>query len=170
MNQPLTPPTEEIAPPDAELVAYLDGELEPDHARRIEQRLASDERCRERLRQLQRSWDLLDSLPRAEASSTFTRSTIEMVAQQVEVDVNKAISRSHFHQRLAWIFGVVGVTLAALIGFFAGRVIWRSPDDELLRDLPVIEKVDVYLQAGNIEFLRMLESEQLFTEEPNHGQ
>ena len=49
---------------DEELVSYLDGELSPDAAKQVERRLAEDPSYRARLTQLQRAWDLLDSLQR----------------------------------------------------------------------------------------------------------
>ena len=48
---------------DEELVAYLDGQLDPESARQVEQRLASEETARRRLQQLAQSWDMLDQLP-----------------------------------------------------------------------------------------------------------
>src|SRR5260221_7987301 len=65
---------------DEELVAYLDGQLDPESARHVEQRLASEETARRRLQQLAQSWDMLDQLPHAAADETFTRSTVQMVA------------------------------------------------------------------------------------------
>jgi hypothetical protein len=38
------------------------------------------------------------------------------------------------------------------------------PDRQLVRDRPVIENVDIYRYAENIEFLRMLEREGLFAD------
>ena len=52
---------------DEELVAYLDGQLDPESARHVEQRLASEETARRRLQQLAQSWDMLDQLPHAVA-------------------------------------------------------------------------------------------------------
>lgn len=53
------------ADPDTEdLVAYLDGELPSQEVSRIEARLAEDEGFRNRLVDLQRSWDMLERLPR----------------------------------------------------------------------------------------------------------
>ncbi|AWM37712.1 hypothetical protein GobsT_42720 [Gemmata obscuriglobus] len=67
-------------PPDpfeAELVAYLDGELDPAAARRVEDRLAEDPAARARAAELKKSFDLLDYLPRPEPSPNFTTRTLE---------------------------------------------------------------------------------------------
>jgi hypothetical protein len=77
MPEPL--PDEEVAadPFEAELVAYLDGELEPAAARRIETRLASDPQARAKAAALKKTFDLLDYLPKPEPSATFTSRTLD---------------------------------------------------------------------------------------------
>jgi len=65
---------------DEELVAYLDGELDSQATKRLEDLLASDEPARKRLSQLANSWELLDQLPRATVDDLFTRTTVKMVA------------------------------------------------------------------------------------------
>ncbi|QJW98905.1 hypothetical protein [Frigoriglobus tundricola] len=65
---------EDGPPPDpfeAELVAYLDGELDPAAARKVEARLARDGAARARAAALKKSFDMLDYLPRPEPSPTF---------------------------------------------------------------------------------------------------
>ena len=42
---------------DEELVAYLDGELDPVDSSRVERRLADDELYRQRLAEMQHAWD-----------------------------------------------------------------------------------------------------------------
>ena len=61
----------------ADLVAYLDGELDGDAARRIEQKLALDDAARAEATALKKTWDLLDFLPRTEPSPSFTHRTME---------------------------------------------------------------------------------------------
>lgn len=160
---------DEPAPPpdEAHLVAYLDGELPAEQARRVEQWMADDPACRARVRELQRAWDLLDELPRASARTEFARSTIELVAQQVEQEARNSTVGQARRRQLGWLIASAGVVLATLLGYLLGSYAWKSPDDQLLTDLPVIENIDHYLQAGDVEFLRMLEREHLFDEEPS---
>ena len=40
-----------------------------------------------------------------------------------------------------------------------------GPNEKLLRDLPVIEDMELYRQAGDVDFLRKLHDEGLFPEE-----
>jgi hypothetical protein len=60
--------------------------------------------------------------------------------------------------------GAGAMLLMGLIGFAIGTQIRTDPNDKLLRDLPVLENFELYYQADNIEFLRMLEKEGLFVE------
>jgi hypothetical protein len=64
-------------PFEAELVAYLDGELDVDAAHRVEQRLAADPAARAKAAALKKTFDLLDFLPRPEPSATFTTRTLD---------------------------------------------------------------------------------------------
>jgi hypothetical protein len=64
-------------PAEADLVAYLDGELDPAAARRVEARMAADPKLRARAEGLKRSYDLLDFLPKSEPSPTFATRTLE---------------------------------------------------------------------------------------------
>jgi hypothetical protein len=66
-----------LDPFEAELVAYLDGELDPVAARKVELRLAKDPAARARAAELKKSYDLLDYLPRPEPSPTFTTRTLD---------------------------------------------------------------------------------------------
>jgi anti-sigma factor RsiW len=58
------------------LVAYLDGELADEEAQEIERILAGSPVARNEVEMLQRTWDLLDGLPRVHVSEEFTRKTL----------------------------------------------------------------------------------------------
>ena len=60
-----------------ELVAYLDGELDPKAARAVETKLTLDPAARAEADSLKRTWELLDFLPRPEAPADFTQKTVE---------------------------------------------------------------------------------------------
>jgi hypothetical protein len=64
-------------PFEAELVAYLDGELDPAAARKVELRLAADPSARAKAAALKKTFDLLDYLPRPEPSPTFATRTLD---------------------------------------------------------------------------------------------
>ena len=108
------PPDDAALPPptlDEELVAYLDGELDAEAGRRLEQRLADDATARSALRGLQVSWDALDELDQADVGQDFTRTTLEMVAVRATKDVEES-------QRLA-------LCAAAAGGCWPVRECWR---------------------------------------------
>ena len=66
-----------LDPFEAELVAYLDGELDPAAARKVEARLAKDPAARARAAELQKAYELLDYLPKPEPSPNFTTRTLD---------------------------------------------------------------------------------------------
>lgn len=155
---------DDATPRDEELVAYLDGELDAENARRIEALLASNPDVRARLHSFERTWDLLDELDTAPVGEPFTRTTLEMVAiaarQDAEEDQADAPRR-----RRRWLFIVTASLLAAAaIGFCA--VALYDPDRQLLRDLPLLEDFDEYSQTGSIDFLYKLRDAKLFSKEP----
>jgi anti-sigma factor RsiW len=96
VNAERTPTDETQEDFPADLVAYLDGELDAQQTQAVEDRLSSDAVYRQQLRELQQTWDLLDQLPKADVDETFTRTTLSMVAVSVSGDaawVNCAAGR-----------------------------------------------------------------------------
>lgn len=153
-----------------ELTSYLDGELDAESVRRVESRLASDAAYRAELQRLQRAWDLLDRLPRSSVPDSFTQTTMEMVAvaaaQEAETVQNSLPGRQR-RQRFA---GALGVVAAVVAGFAIGHVLWPNPNEQLLEDLPVLQKFELFYQADNLEFLQLLDREGVFAEgETDHG-
>lgn len=144
------------------LVAYLDGELEADVAREVEQLVARDPQIEARLRSLDRAWKLLDELPRAELDPSFTRSTVEMAALAIE-DHELSADRGAGPMLRGASAAALLVGLA-LAGFAAARQ-WPGPNAALLRNLPVIEHLEAYRQTPDLDFLRKLKSESLFAVE-----
>jgi hypothetical protein len=148
---------------DEELVAYLDGELDAESARRIEGLLASDPEVRRRLQSFERAWELLDELEAAPAGEPFTRTTLEMVAVAARQDAERDEAEAP-RRRRRWLL-LVGVSLlaAAAVGFLA--VALYDPDRQLLRDLPLLENLDEYRQVASIDFLHGLRDEKLFSKD-----
>lgn len=155
-------PTEPI---EVDLVAYLDGELDAAELQRVEDRLSRDPDYRLRLRQLQGTWDLLDELPRSSVNESFTKSTVEMVAVQAEESLQTAQRRERRRQTRPLLLSGLAIAGALVVSYLAGRFVWSSPDEKLIQDLPVIENLDTYLVADDVEFLKSLQREGLFPEE-----
>lgn len=148
-----------------QLVAYLDGELDGETSRELEQRLAEDGEFRRELQQLQRAWDLLDELPRAEVSETFTQTTVEMVALSAVQELEQEQVQQTRAGKWWWGGAVGGAIAATAISYWVVSSWLARPHEQLLRDLPVIEDVELYRVADSVEFLRQLREAGLFEQE-----
>ena len=137
-----------------QLVAYLDGELDAETSKQVERRLAENVDYRRELQQLQRAWDMLDELPRAEVSESFTQTTVEMVALSAAQELTEVKGRSRRLDRVLWGAAGAGVVIAALTSYLVFAAFFARPNAQLMRDLPVIENIDLYEVADSVEFLR----------------
>ena len=165
--------SDEITPSSSfteKLVAYLDGELPEGDARDVENSLACDPAMRAEVEKLNRAWELLDLLPRPNASSEFSSRTLttlkvsgattalpndQVAAPTVALNVSKAsqIGKSTI---AAWSAGLVAV---CVLGFVVGRMTARPDSDAWLDDMPLIERIDVYREIGDAQFLRDFQRE-----------
>lgn len=152
-------------PLEERLVAYLDGELDAEESRLVEELVSRDPRAREALERLERTWHLLDALPRSEVGDQFTQSTLEMVTVAAEDEVRQHAAARPWRRIRRWLLGISGTVAAALAGYVAVAAWTPDPNRTLLEDLPVIEDLDEYRQIDDIEFLRLLHKEGLFTQE-----
>jgi anti-sigma factor RsiW len=141
----------------ADLVAYLDGELEAETARALEAKLSLNPAARTEADGLRRTWDLLDHLPRSQPSPTFTHRTLERLSP---------IRASRQRRRTGWF--ALGWTAALLLAGWAGhagynRFVPREPGErELLQDLRLIENKRVYERMEDLDFWRALDTPELF--------
>ena len=147
------------------LMAYLDGKLEEDAARELAARLADDAALRQRVNRLAQAWALLDELPRSQLDESFTRSTIEMVAVAAEADVEREVARRQHWQWLAGISAAAALAMATGIGFLVTNRLLPDANRQLVRDLPIIEEMDLYQQIGSVGFLEQLADSEMFPEE-----
>ncbi len=154
------------APAEEQLVAYLDGELDDESSRRIEERLTSDSTLRDKLSRLERTWDALDDLEQVEVDEDFAKTTIEMVALVAEEELQQEDEQRPARLRRRWLIGSAGLLSAWLVGFVAAWALWPDPNAPLIEDLPVLEHLDEYQQIDDIEFLELLyeNRQQLFGE------
>lgn len=155
-----------------EIIAYLDGELDAEAVKRVEQQLTQNPHYRLRLQQLERVWKCLDFLPEEEVNETFTTSTVELVTVEAEQDVQQAVSTSLRKRRTHWIVGLGVLFASTVTGFLLSSLSGNSSNNDLLNDLQVIENVDQYLHADSVEFLKQLHAENMFSagnEEAGHA-
>jgi anti-sigma factor RsiW len=155
----------------ANLVAYLDGELDDEAARALEARLSLDPDARAEAETLRKTWELLDYLPRPEPSPTFTHRTLERLAVQRTTGPRSAVGRR-------WRWGALAAGWAAAVlvavgaGLGAARLLWprdgaapREPaevEDLLVRNPRVAEYRGVFEQIEDLSFLRALDDPDLF--------
>src|SRR5262245_11827568 len=98
------------SPDHDELVAYLDGELGPAEGRAIEQRLANDPECRQKLGDLDQAWEALNVLPTSTVDDSFAKTTIELACVAAQEDLTKrtqAITVDGRGRKRWWIAGCV---------------------------------------------------------------
>ena len=140
----------------SKLVAYLDGELNDAEARAIATKLTQSMTARREVDLLQKTWDLLDLLPRARASEDFAARTLSVAVQSP--DGRMASATSELARRagmgLAW---AAASALLFVLGYFLTLRIWPNPTSRLARDLPIAESLDEYRAVGNFEFLKILD-------------
>ena len=124
----------------ADLVAFLDGELKGEAARLVETKVNLDPVWREEAAAHKRAWDMLDFLPKSEPTPVGP-------------------SR-------AWMWWSGGVGAAALGGWSACRAMMPvGPGErELVRDLRLIENKRVYERVDDFDFLEALAHPDLFGE------
>jgi anti-sigma factor RsiW len=147
----------------ADLVAYLDGELKGEAARKVESRIARDPSIRKEADSLRRAWEMLDYLPRAEASDQFTHRTLEKAAP-VHAPTFERARGGHFLAIVAAAGWAAAVVVALAVGYGATRakVLHDPGDQELVRDLRVIENKRLYDAADDLDFVRELDAPELF--------
>lgn len=153
------------APSGEDLMAYLDGEMDAESRRRLEDRLSYDADLRLRLKEYQQTWDLLDEIPRATVDDSFTRTTVEMVAIRAEAAVAGHTRQGIWRRNILLAGGLAGIALSAGFGYWLTHRQLSGPNRQLLEILPVIENLDAYQNTSSLEFLRELDRQQLFRED-----
>jgi anti-sigma factor RsiW len=150
---------------DELLISYLDGELSTADRGAVEQRLASDADFRGQLSRLQRAWEALDLLPRTGLDPAFTSSTMSMLALTAEQESLATCARARRHWLPGWLArGTPGLLLCAA-AFLLAALPLLALKRSRLRDLPVIQNLDLYRYGDSIRFLRLLDQSQLLRPE-----
>ncbi len=148
-----------------QLVSYLDGELDAQTSRQIERQLAEDATLREKMQQLDRTWELLGTLDTSPCAETFTHTTLEMVSTAAAEDLESSLAAAPRRRRRRLALVVAGLLVAGMAGFL-GVIFWApNPNHQLIHDLPVLENLDKYRWVDDVQFIQMLLEEDLFAEE-----
>ena len=153
----------------AELVAFLDGELTDEAARAIETRINVEPAYRAEAKALERAWEMLDFLPKAEPKPNFSERTLSKI-----VPVTTGRRPPPLPRRQEWWFwpAVAGGWAAAFfvaVGLSYSAISWVAPREpseaDLVRDLRLIENKKAYDNVEDFEFLQQLEHPDLFGED-----
>lgn len=147
-------------------VAYLDGELPADDAQGLEKVLADSPVARKDVEMLVRTYDLLDLLPRPQATVEFTQKTM---ATAKLIDIKPDVTQTAWYKQTQLIV-TAAVSLAVLsavgfVGYLATTRWVPTEDDLLLQDLQVINNLDEYSQVGQVEFLEKLQGQPTMMQE-----
>lgn len=148
------------------LVAYLDRELSDAEARGIDAALGDSPVARHEVEALSRTWELLDLLDRPAASASFLTRTMETIHlgdlprpklwDQPWVEPAKKVAML--------IAAAASFAAAGWCGAYLGQQAFPRREERLLRELPLLQKMDAYEEAGDVEFLRRLKSQNVFEE------
>jgi len=141
----------------ANLVAYLDGELDAAEAAAIEKTLAGNSTARHEVDLLSKTWHMLDVLPATKASTNFTTETlIRLKTIQYKPSLQEqpwfATARRGF-VITGWI---AALALSAVIGFNITNKWIPNPHQQLIEELPLIENLHIYTDIKDHKFLKEL--------------
>jgi anti-sigma factor RsiW len=154
----MVPEQQRLSPNErANLVAYLDGELPELEAQAITTKLTQSATARREVELLQKTWELLDHLPRPRASEELTEKTLTQVRLFAERGgrFERALSQTaeRVLRNLMW---VAASCLVFTTAFALTYWVWPSPTARLARDLSIAEHLDEYQEVGTFEFLHEL--------------
>ena len=141
----------------ANLVAYLDGELEESEAAAIEKTLAMNSTARHEVGLLNKTWHMLDVLPAAKASIEFTSQTLtrlKVIQEKPSLQDQPWFSSACRGTIIAgW---VAALAFSAVIGFNV-TIRWiPNPNQQLIEELPLIENLHIYTEVKDYKFLKEL--------------
>lgn len=147
-----------------EIVAYLDGELDPESADKVRRLLVEDVNARREAEEMTIAWEALDSLGDVKASGDFQQRTLTSIQSLAETE--KHTNTQAFDVKRGSILGgwILGLITSAIAGFCFTN--WSVPDEsrELVRDLELLKSLPKYERVGSVELLEELEKQELFDE------
>ncbi len=163
----------------AELVAYIDGELDEEATQAMEARLATDPDARAEMDALKQTWGMLDYLPKASPSSNFTNRTMERLTLEKVGPAPAAKTQPMPTRRRGWVVAASWLAVVALalgvgyLGVSHFAPVPAQPDTSLDPDLPlvrhlrIVEKWRWYENADDLEFVKKLAHPEMFGDDPS---
>jgi len=147
----------------ADLVAYLDGELPEAHTRHISTKLTQSATARREVEILQKTWELLDFLPRPQAPPEFCERTVSRI-RKLELQGNswEPLLASWSARGAQAVVYVIAVGLSLGLGYAVTRWVWPDPSERVARELTLAEHLDEYLEVSSFDFLSQLAASKEF--------
>lgn len=162
-----------------EIVAYLDGELDAKDADGVAARLSLDPKLRAEAESLQRTWDILDILPRPQPSPSFTTRTL---SQAIPIPSGASGPTAAFPMPGAgstmmlppprpgivfWLVSAAVVLLAGGVGYVGHLELAPKPTvpEPSLEDAPLMRNLRLYRNVEDMDYLKRLDSPEMFGEE-----
>lgn len=152
----------------ADLIAYLDGELDPRASEAVEAKLHTDSRVRAEADSLRMTWDLLDYLPRPEPSPNFTHRTMSQLSLMTSTQA-PATQRRRWLQTIGWTAAVIA---AVGVGYTVTGWAMAKPKGNLTdeqvnslvknSDARVKDRVELYRRFKDLQFFIELDRPDLF--------
>jgi hypothetical protein len=138
----------------ANLVAFLDGEVDEDLSAQLEAKVSKSPSVRKEVDALEKTWSMLDWLPRPELPDDFaTQAVTRIHSQQLRAELIEGRLQRHSIFAAKCIGWVAGVAAAAFIGFTAVRLAWRDPSRELAEHLDILDNMESYRVIPDVKFL-----------------
>ncbi|HEX8202944.1 MAG TPA: hypothetical protein VF590_20885 [Isosphaeraceae bacterium] len=150
------------------LVAYLDGELNEAETHAIEAKLTASISARREVEALEQTWELLDFLPRPQASAEMSTRTLSRAGRMASPDDRLLDVARRTTRRLGPALAGAALVLVGLgIGYVSTRWLWPNPTARLVRDLSLAEQLDEYQSVGSFDFLQQLDESGIFDTDTN---
>ena len=141
----------------ANLVALIDGELTEAESRALTTKLTQSATARREVEMLKRTWEILDQLPRPAVNDQFHERTLSYI-RSVEIRTEKRFDS--FTKTAAFVLRCSACVLTAAAAALAAREVtkraWANPDERVVQDLSLAERLDEYLEVGDFDFLERL--------------
>lgn len=165
-------------PVTEELVAYLDGELDILDAQAVAAKISLNPALRAEADGLKRAWDVLDMLPKPRPSVGFASKTVSHVVPVIPAATAAATMAAMpvvpTAGRAWWPVAAALVVVGGLAGYF-GRGALVSPRDEraadaeMIGELSLLQNARLYRHVDDMDYLRKLDTPELFAEDDDHG-
>ncbi|MEZ6139579.1 MAG: hypothetical protein R3B84_03315 [Zavarzinella sp.] len=170
------PPNQEDLEQTEQLIAFLDQELEDDEAEQIAAQLSIDPKLRAEAETHQRTWDILDFLPRAKPSESFTQNTVSMIipvgasssATNQQTLPATGISPTRNGGMLFPILCVLVCLIAGVGSYQLRNRLFPTQNNQvdsnqmMVDHLSLLQNMRLYREVDSLEFIQELSKPELF--------